>query len=928
MLPKDESQQNAELRQAFLNHLPRRIELVQKRVQRFIKGQFDINSLSLLSQEVQFLAGASGKYAMLGPSERLYALELKLASALHDARELDESGRATLQLLAQQLSLAAEAKVKLYAVITDYLPVLSESGEERPRYSVPPSEYWRRYATDEVTPLNSDGPYAGLAPRVALTPTAPATEIALDDLIIEGADELVIGSSAAEQASTASPQFDDLEIEVEAPPAAPELEVEFELPAAPVPQVSRIATSAPRRAFYVVDGSAFSRELSEKLGVLGLEVDALASLSELTELLGELAADLVVIDVGFSEQLESLSEFLKSVRARMTAKMPVFAFAEAKDLGARIRAMRAGIDVLLPAQTSVDDALARIRESLEIGMEAAYRVLIVEDDRSQAFFAESVLRKSGMETCIVTDPLRTLEELERFRPDLILMDLYMPGIDGMELTSIIREREQFASTPIVFLSGEQDSDKQFDAIGAGGDDFLAKPIRPKHLISSVTNRARRARALNQRKERGESRDQGSGLYSRAKVLDQLAAALAVEERSRIPGGLLFLELDGIAALRDQLGLGGMESLLHQLGLQVAQLCQGDETAARYGDGSFLLLSSARDGATLLEVARTLRQRLALQAFEVEGKLISLNLSAGVCPFANSLADPAAMLNCAERALVQARSSSGDDRVVLFTPEAQKAELSEEEQLVDAIKRALKQDDFQLLFQPIVTLNDSGEEQYEVLLRLQGPNGKVYTGSQLVADAEKHGLMAEVDRWMLGRCLATLDARQRQGGNRVRLYVNQSAASLRDGQRIAWLKQGLEARGLDPNSIALEFRMTDIMHELKHAIPFFQSVRALGCKLTLDAFESSLTSLQVLSYLHVDYLKLASKYLSPGAGGLVEELKALIAAAHDGGRKVIAARVENAQSAAALWSLGVDFIQGNFVQQPGAELAFDFKSSSL
>jgi Response regulator containing a CheY-like receiver domain and a GGDEF domain len=135
-----------------------------------------------------------------------------------------------------------------------------------------------------------------------------------------------------------------------------------------------------------------------------------------------------------------------------------------------------------------------------------YRVLIVEDDRSQAIFAESILRKAGMTTRMCTDPLAALDQLDEFQPELILMDLYMPACDGMELTSIIREREAFVSTPIVFLSGEQNEEKHFEALDSGGDDFLNKPIRPKHLIAAVTNRVRRARQLERRGTGGSPRD--------------------------------------------------------------------------------------------------------------------------------------------------------------------------------------------------------------------------------------------------------------------------------------------------------------------------------------------------------------------------------------------------------------------------------------
>ena len=960
----DDTQANAELRQAFANHLPRRIELVQKRVNRLIKGAFDINSLTILAQEVQNLAGASGRYGLVGPSERLYALEQRLDIALRDATELSVESKAELDALSQSLSNAPDAAVLVVVSMADFVPVLELMAPEH-RYCAPPKEYWRRFSTEEIAPINSDDRYAGLKPAegIGLEQTNPGVREEFEDIVINARDDDPFGELAPTSTRLPSLEIDELEV---SPVSAssptdhstqyaperdssefggslakgqdfraggsfvrseePELEQKREpAPAPQAPSVQLTSSVATLRVFYLSEPNPMFAALSVKLVEMGLSVDRLESTEELVDTLSSMTADLVVIDSTFCAELDAIGEFLRGLRQRTTARMPIVALADANDLSARIRAMRSGVDALISPSASPEEALIRLKELLQQEQSADYRIMIVEDDRSQALFAESVLRKAGMETLAVTDPLRTLESLEQFRPELILMDLYMPGIDGMELTAIIRERDEFISTPIVFLSGEQDSDKQFDALSAGGDDFLSKPIRPKHLISAVTNRARRARQLKQRRE-SKSRDHDSGLFDRSVVIDKLAEALIVEDRSSLQGGVLFIEIDGATQLRDQLGLSGMDALTAQLGHQLKELTRSDESAARYGDGSLLVLSHSRGAQALADLARNLRTRIALQAFVVEGKPVQFNLSAGVCPFADAIAEPAAMLNCAERALAQARLQAGDDRVAIYQAPVAR-ELTEQEVLAEAIQLALKNDDFQLMFQPIVALQDTGEEQYEVLVRLRSATGKVYSGGQLLEAAAKLGLTSEIDRWILARCMSTLDERRRRGRSGLRLFVNQTAASLKDVQRIAWLRQSLETRRLDASSICLEFRLNEMMGELKLAVPFFQSARALGLKLTLEAFESSLTALQVLSYLPVDYVKLAEKYID-ATGTHREELKSLIAAAHDGGRRVIAARIESAQSAAALWSLGVDFIQGNFVQQPGAELGFDFRSTTL
>ena len=122
-----------------------------------------------------------------------------------------------------------------------------------------------------------------------------------------------------------------------------------------------------------------------------------------------------------------------------------------------------------------------------------YRVLVVEDDRSQAVFAEAILRGAGMLAEVVSEPERMLEVLERFAPDIVLMDLHMPGASGTELTNRIRRHPRFAHTPVVFLTGDADPEREMEALEHGGDDYIVKPVRPRHLIAAIRNRAERAR---------------------------------------------------------------------------------------------------------------------------------------------------------------------------------------------------------------------------------------------------------------------------------------------------------------------------------------------------------------------------------------------------------------------------------------------------
>jgi diguanylate cyclase (GGDEF)-like protein len=920
VLPKDDTQQNAELRQAFLKHLPRRIDAVRKRGHRVCRGVWDVNTVTLLYQDVQGLAGAAGRYSMLDASERLFQVERLLEPLIRQLRMPTAEDRTAIEGHLDALVAVAEPPAPVTRSARDF----QIAPPERPGFLQgagvlrPPEEYWRRFSHREVAVMTSDTHGQPPAARIAgASGWAPGSrDVAAFASAESGEPRLVNAGSVFALDVAHSAERTQVRPEPSTPAASP---------ATPVAEAVDKPAVRPRtgRIFYLSDIAPFGRELTQALGQLGYAVDRLESSEELKEMLGSLAPDLIVIDAGFFDEIEHLGEFVKRVRQRVNGKLPLLAFSEHNDLNARLKAMRAGVDSFIPMPMPAHEASLRVREMIDSDSENPFRVMIVEDDRSQAMFAESVLRKAGMDTLAVTDPLDTLERLERFKPDLVLMDLYMPNITGMELTAIIRERDQFINTPIVFLSGEQDSEKHYEALSAGGDDFLAKPIRPRYLISAVTNRARRARLLA-RKRVLDPKDSTTGLYHRTYVIDRLNELLAHEDRSQQPGGVLFIEVEGAHAVREKKGLAAYEPVMRQVSATIASFARPDELAARYGDSSFLLLSPVRDLAELEALARQMAERLGHELIEVERHRVPVAARIGVAAFTPQIADAADMLNAAERACARASSQPGGN-VLVYQPEVLAAAGSE---LVAAIRRALETDGFQLLFQPIVSLHSTGEEQYEVLLRLRGDAGEII-GAQTIIDAARGAdLVAAIDRWCLAKCLRVIEERKR-AGRPVRLFVNQSVESTLDTERIPWLRQLLETRRVQPEALAVELRLSEVMVRMRESMAYFEAVRKLGMRVVVDEFDGGLTALQLLGVLSADYLKLSDKYTRDN--GIVvhsAELRTLVRAAHDGGRAVIAPKVETAQAAASLWTMGVDLIQGNFVQQPGAELGFDFSASAL
>ena len=534
--------------------------------------------------------------------------------------------------------------------------------------------------------------------------------------------------------------------------------------------------------------------------------------------------------------------------------------------------------------------------------EDPYRVLIVEDDRSQALFAESVLHGAGIRTLWVANADELIPALDAFAPDLVLMDLHLPDSNGTQLTAAIRGQPEHAHLPIVFLTGDPDPETEFRALDCGADDFLSKPIRPRHLISAVLNRVKRARAARPAKGDG-GRDPLTGLSRRDRILPRLAQA---------PGALL-VEVQHLAALQQRLGYTGSENALRAAGKLLAALAP---EAARLNDASFLVLSDEGGQDALAGFARRIRDGLS-QPIEHEGLPLRLRAAVGYVAQADSGDDP---IDALEQALRRARSEAAG--IAGFQP---REGATVEPGHASALRDALEHDRFELAFQPIAAVAGGDEAQFQVLLRLRDDHGEMLTAGQIIARAEAAELLGAVDRWVIEHALALL---ARPDGPKC-LFVSQSPQAIAEDPQGEWLRQALSDRGVDPGALIIDLRLDDALVHALAVAEFCEHLAPHGVRFCLGHYVHGGEAAALLQRLPLAYVRLAPRYSQLDADpALPSELHALVAAAHAAGLRVIGSRVESPSAAATLWMSGIDYIQGNLVQGAGKDLDFDFHHSVL
>ncbi len=577
-------------------------------------------------------------------------------------------------------------------------------------------------------------------------------------------------------------------------------------------------------------------------------------------------------------------------------------------------------DAIFPAN---DDIVAEVSLPQVVPQDETtdgpYRVLIVEDDPSQALFAESVLAGTGMQARVVMVSGEVMTAMAEFQPDLVLTDLHMPGMNGTEITALIRAHAAFAHTPIVFLTGDSDPERQLEVLQVGADDFLTKPVRPRHLIAAVESRVRRART--QRRQRsGEGRHPVTGLYTRTAMLQRLGAAIP----GQTSGALYFVEIEGTAALRDRFGYVALEAALSETGRHIGSLA-GEHLVSRLNDNTFLIFATTLAAADLPAWARTLRDGIGRHAVEVDGQSLFLQAAVGYASLEPGFDDASSALAAAEQALRSARSLPIG--IAAYVPPQASAMAADNDRLV-LIHDALNHHRFELAYQPIVSVAGSDEAQYQTLLRLRDGDGTLHLAADILPTAEAAGVLHEVDRQALQLAIATL--RTRSSENKpVRLFVTQSPRTLAREGYAAALLESLAGTGIDGPSLVIDVRQDEA---LVHAVALQEFCNAMvpaGVQLCLSQYSSNADADALITRLPLGFVRLATRYSSKLDDSVVrDQMRAAIERAHRLGLQVIGQHVEDPQAAATLWMSGVDYIQGNLVQHAAGGLDFDFQHSVL
>ena len=355
---------------------------------------------------------------------------------------------------------------------------------------------------------------------------------------------------------------------------------------------------------------------------------------------------------------EPLGSVLHRIEASGDSPIPLIWTCEIGDLRARLQAVRLGAAAFFTHPVDLDALLVKLDDLTAQHTPEPFRVLIVDDEPALARLYSLMLRQAGMETREVTNPLEVMAPIVDFRPDLILMDVYMPGCNGTEIAAVIRQQEAYVGIPIMFLSSESDVTKQLEAMRQGGDDFLLKPVQPRYLVSSVLTRATRARVL----QNLMVRDSLTGLLNHTKTKEQLSIEIERVRRLGHEISLAMIDIDHFKKVNDSYGHATGDRVLRSLSRLLSQRMRQTDVVGRYGGEEFAVIMIGANAENARNAIEKVRQSWAKLPHYSNGREFYSTFSAGVAS-APPHATAATLSEAADAALYQAKGA-GRDCVVL------------------------------------------------------------------------------------------------------------------------------------------------------------------------------------------------------------------------------------------------------------------------
>jgi diguanylate cyclase (GGDEF)-like protein len=379
-----------------------------------------------------------------------------------------------------------------------------------------------------------------------------------------------------------------------------------------------------------------------------------------------------------------------------------------------------------------------------------------------------------------------------------------------------------------------------------------------------------------------------------------------------------LDLDGFKFVNDTLGHAAGDELIGRVASLLASNLRETDTLARVGGDEFAVLLVPSDERSAVVVAKKLLSTLRRNPATVrDDRSARVSSSIGIALFSGDdrlTADE--LVVEADIAMYQAKEGGKDRYAIYERAEGRRELMSIRENWNERLRAAVQDDAFVLYAQPIMPICSTATDTFELLLRLPDDHGDLIPPGTFLYNAERFGLIEQIDRWVLREAIGHLSASHATGTD-LMLTVNVSGKTMGDPTLGAYVAALLLRHPVRPQRLVIEITETAAITNIERARTLAQELQSLGCQIALDDFGAGFASFYYLKHLQFDYLKIDGEFIRNLCATPTDQLvvQAVVSIAHGLGARTIAEFVGDDATTDLLRELGVDYGQGYHLGMP-------------
>jgi diguanylate cyclase (GGDEF)-like protein len=537
-------------------------------------------------------------------------------------------------------------------------------------------------------------------------------------------------------------------------------------------------------------------------------------------------------------------------------------------------------------------------------------ILVVDDTPADCHFMAAILTAQGYRVRTVHSGQRALEEVDAAPPDLILLDINMPGMDGFELCRRLKQSLQHASIPVIFISAYDDTDIKVSAFNCGGIDYVTKPLRVAELKARIHAHLQLKRAQD-RLGYQAGHDPLTGLPNRSLLADRLHQAITFAERYGGHVAVAYIDLDKFKEVNDRFGHKAGDQLLVEAAYRLQACVRESDTIARIGGDEFVIVFY--DRSTELATAHVMQRILDSIAEPIlfDGCAVTPSCSIGFASYPDDGRDVDTLMRNADTAMYRAKEL-GRHNFQFYTSELNyrmNARMAMEKSLREAIGR----EEFELHYQPRIELRSGRVAGLEALIRWRHPEMGLLPPLHFIPVAEEAGLIDAIGEWVVRTACRQYTQWEQQGLLQGPVAINISASQFFNPGFVRAIAAILKETGVNASKLELDLKESLLMHDPADSLRVLTELKQIGVGLSIDDFGTGFSNLGFLKRFPVDRIKLDPSFVSD-VQRHPDDLAvtaAVITMTHKLGMKVAVEGVESGAQLALLAEHGCDEMQGDY-----------------